>query len=154
MILRFNLCYTPFPMNCLFLSQNLLIIWRNYCILHHKGRVVFNVALSTVNFVFLRSTCINLIFMVPCIAVWLSKNTNKMQLCNIIYYSKVYWRLNVFRAAHRSSSGALNCICSLWFIYPCGDQLLSKLSGYSTCILVADPSGCTVYDVGLCLLAC
>jgi hypothetical protein len=31
--------------------------------------------------------------------------------------------------AHRSSSGALNCICSLWFIYPCGDRLLSKLSG-------------------------
>jgi len=23
----------------------------------------------------------------------------------------------MFRAAHRSSSGALNCICSLWFIY-------------------------------------
>jgi len=40
-----------------------------------------------------------------------------MQLCNRIYYSIVYWRLNMFRAAHRSSSGALNCICSLWFIY-------------------------------------
>ena len=36
---------------------------------------------------------------------------------NGIYYPKVYWRLNMFRAAHRSSSGALNCICSLWFIY-------------------------------------
>jgi hypothetical protein len=23
----------------------------------------------------------------------------------------------MFRAAYRSSSGALNCICSLWFIY-------------------------------------
>ena len=23
----------------------------------------------------------------------------------------------MFRAAHRSSSGAVNCICSLWFIY-------------------------------------
>ena len=44
---------------------------------------------------------------------WLSRNTNKMQLCNRIYYSKVYWRLNMFRAAHRSSSGALNCVCSL-----------------------------------------
>jgi len=33
----------------------------------------------------------------------LSRNTNKMQLCNRIYYSKVYWRLNMFRAAHRSS---------------------------------------------------
>ena len=59
----------------------------------------------------------------------LSRNTNKMQLCNRIYYSKVYWRLNMFRAAHRSSSGALNCICSLWFIYPCGDRPLSRLSG-------------------------
>ena len=60
---------------------------------------------------------------------WLSRNTNKMQLCNRIYYSKVYWRLNMFRAAHRSSSGALNCICSLWFIYTCGDRPLSRLSG-------------------------
>jgi len=24
--------------------------------------------------------------------------------------------LNMFRAAHHSSSGALNCVCSLWFI--------------------------------------
>jgi hypothetical protein len=44
-----------------------------------------------------------------------NRYTNKMQFCNRIYYSKVYWRLNVFRAAHRSSSGALNCVCSLWF---------------------------------------
>jgi len=55
--------------------------------------------------------------------------TNKMQPCNRIYYSKVYWRLNMFRAAYRSSSGALNCICSLWFIYTCGDRPLSRLSG-------------------------
>jgi hypothetical protein len=34
----------------------------------------------------------------------------------------------MFLAAHRSSSGALNCICSLWFIYPCGDGPLSRLS--------------------------
>ena len=39
--------------------------------------------------------------------------TNKMQPCNRIYYSEVYWRLKMFRAAHRSSSGALNCICRL-----------------------------------------
>ena len=39
-----------------------------------------------------------------------------------IYDSKVYWRFNMFRAAHRSSSGTLNCICSLWFIYTCGDR--------------------------------
>jgi hypothetical protein len=59
----------------------------------------------------------------------LSRNTNKMQLCNRIYYSKVYWRLSMFRAAHRSSSGALNCICRLWFIHPRGDRLLPRLSG-------------------------
>jgi hypothetical protein len=39
----------------------------------------------------------------------LSRNTNKTQLCNRIYYSKVYWRLNMFQEVHRSSSGALNC---------------------------------------------
>jgi len=42
--------------------------------------------------------------------------SNKMQPCNRIYYSKVYWRFNMFRAAYRSSSGALNCICCPWFI--------------------------------------
>jgi hypothetical protein len=51
-----------------------------------------------------------------------------MQLCNRIYYSKVYWRLNMFQAAHRSSSGALNRICSLWFIYTCCNRPLSRLS--------------------------
>ena len=55
--------------------------------------------------------------------------TNKMQPCNRIYYSKIYWRLDMFRAAHRSSLGAPNCICSLWFIYTCGDRPLSRLSG-------------------------
>jgi hypothetical protein len=57
--------------------------------------------------------------------------TNKMQPYNRIYYSKVFWFLDMFRAAHRPSSGALNCICSLWFIYTCGDQPLSRLSGIS-----------------------
>jgi hypothetical protein len=33
--------------------------------------------------------------------------TNKMQPGNRIYYSIVHWRLNMFRAAYRSSSGAL-----------------------------------------------
>ena len=42
--------------------------------------------------------------------------TNNMQPCIRIYYSKVYWSLIMFRAAHRSSSGAPNSICSLWFI--------------------------------------
>ena len=75
----------------------------------------------------------------PCVlSAWfttvlmLSRSTNKMQLCNRIYYSKVYWRRNMFRAAHRSSSGVLNCICSLWFIYPCGGRPLQRLSGKSS----------------------
>jgi hypothetical protein len=33
--------------------------------------------------------------------------TNKMQPCNRIYYSTVHWRLNMFQAAYRSSSGAV-----------------------------------------------
>ena len=33
--------------------------------------------------------------------------TKKTQPCNRIYYSTVHWRLNKFRAAYRSSSGAL-----------------------------------------------
>ena len=52
-----------------------------------------------------------------------------MQPCNRIYYSSVHWRLNMFRAAYRSSSGAQNCICNLWFTYTCGDRPLSRLSG-------------------------
>jgi len=52
-----------------------------------------------------------------------------MQPCNRIYYSRIYWRLNMFRATYRSSSGAQNCICSLRFIYPCGDHPLSRLDG-------------------------
>jgi hypothetical protein len=55
--------------------------------------------------------------------------TDKMQPCNRIYYSKIYCRLNMFQAAYRSSSGAPKCICSLWFIYPCGDRPLSRLGG-------------------------
>jgi hypothetical protein len=57
----------------------------------------------------------------------LSKNTNKMQLCNRIYYSKVFYSFSTFRAAYRSSSEALNRICSLWFICLYGDQLLPRL---------------------------
>jgi len=34
----------------------------------------------------------------------------------------------MFGAAHRSSLGALNCICSLWFTYTCGDRLLPRSS--------------------------
>jgi len=39
--------------------------------------------------------------------------TNKMKPCNWIYYSKVYWNINMFQAAYRSLSRSLNCICSL-----------------------------------------
>jgi hypothetical protein len=39
--------------------------------------------------------------------VYLVEITNKMQPCIIIYYSNVHWRLNMFRAVYRSSSGAL-----------------------------------------------
>ena len=73
----------------------------------------------------------NLIFMNPCIVVWISRNNQQDAPCNRIYYSKIYWRLNMFRAAYRSSSGAPNCIYSLWFIYPCGDRPLSSLGGNS-----------------------
>jgi len=55
--------------------------------------------------------------------------TNKMQPCTRIYYSKGCRRLNMFRAAYRSSSGAPNCICSIWFIYTCGGRPLFRLSG-------------------------
>jgi len=58
-----------------------------------------------------------LIFLDPCVAVWISRNTNKMRPCNRIYYYKVYWRLNMFRAAHRSSSGALNYLQPGLYIY-------------------------------------
>ena len=35
----------------------------------------------------------------------------------------------MFQAVYRSSSGAPNCICSLWFLNTCGDRPLSRLSG-------------------------
>jgi len=82
-------------------------------------------------YIFIQMNKYNFIFYKYChyFFKWLSRNTNKMQLCNRIYYFKDYWRLHMFRPAHRSSSGALNCICSLWFIYPCGDRPLSRLRG-------------------------
>jgi hypothetical protein len=60
--------------------------------------------------------------------MFLSRNSNKIELCNRIYYSTVYWSLNMFRVAHRSSSIALNCICSLRFICPYGDRPLPRIS--------------------------
>jgi hypothetical protein len=55
----------------------------------------------------LKYSVLFLIFMDPCIVVWLSRNTKKVQPCIRIYYSTVHWRINMFRAAYRSSSGAL-----------------------------------------------
>jgi len=61
-----------------------------------------------------------------------------MQPCNRIYYSNVYWSLYMFQAEYRSSSGALNCICSLWFTYTCGDRPLSRLSGKNSAFLISN----------------
>jgi len=36
----------------------------------------------------------------------------------------------MFRAAHRSSSGVSNFICSLWFICLYGDRPLPRSSGH------------------------
>jgi len=58
-----------------------------------------------------------------------------MQPYNRIYYSNVYWRLNMFRAVYPSSSGAVNCICSLWFTYTYGDRPLSSLSSINVGII-------------------
>jgi hypothetical protein len=47
---------------------------------------------------------------------------------------------STFRASHRSSSGALNCVCSLWFIYPYGDRPLqlnySLTFGTFVCVMI------------------
>ena len=69
--------------------------------------------------------------------------TNKTQPCNRIYNSKIYWRLNMFRAAYRSSSRAPNFICSLWFIYPCGDWPLPWQQPVTTWVYKPEAS-CTV----------
>jgi len=57
------------------------------------------------------------------------ETTNNMRPYNRIYYSKFYWRLNMFWAAYRSSSGTPNCICS-FSPYPCGDRPLSSLGSH------------------------
>jgi len=38
-----------------------------------------------------------------------------MQQCNTILLFHIYMKLNMFRATHRPSSGAKNCIGGLWF---------------------------------------
>jgi len=42
--------------------------------------------------------------------------TNKMQPCNRIYYSTVHRQFNMFRAAYRSSSGALTVFAASGYI--------------------------------------
>ena len=54
----------------------------------------------------------------------------------------------MFRAAHGSSLGSLNCICSFWFIYPCGDRPLSRLSGNGVVALSVVVVSLNVYVVG------
>jgi len=42
------------------------------------------------------------------------RKSNKMQqYIKILFH--IYMKLNMFRATHRPSSGALNCTSSLWF---------------------------------------
>jgi len=63
-----------------------------------------------------------------------------MQPFNWVYYSKIYWRLNVFQAAYRSSSGPsinfgiINSItrlhlisCFYWFILRCTDPWILNI---------------------------
>ena len=74
---------------------------------------------------------VNFIFMDPCIV---DDSVEIPTRCSFVIEFIIpkfffFWRLNMFQAAYRSSSGALNCICSLWFIYPCGDRPLPRLSG-------------------------
>jgi hypothetical protein len=43
------------------------------------------------------------------------EKSNKMQQCIKILLFHICMKLNMFRKTHRPSSGALNCIGSLWF---------------------------------------
>jgi hypothetical protein len=72
----------------------------------------------------------NLIFMDPCIVDYLVEIPTRCSFV-IEFIIPKFIELNAqhVRAAHRSSSGALNCICSFWFIYPYGDRTLPRLSG-------------------------
>jgi len=57
--------------------------------------------------------------------------TNKVQLFTRIHYSNVSLLLNMFRATHRSSSGAQTLIAVSGFTYVCGCRPLSWQSGNS-----------------------
>jgi hypothetical protein len=70
---------------------------------------------------------------------------NKMQPCIRIYYSTVRWRLNMFRAAHRSSSGAVTLFSAsdlhthvvtgrsqVWVGKPCRSKHVERWTGVPT----------------------
>ena len=67
--------------------------------------------------------------MYPCIVDYSVEIPTRFSFVIEFIIPKFIAGLNIFGAAHRSSSGALNCICNLWFIYPCGDRPWSSLSG-------------------------
>ena len=66
----------------------------------------------------------------PCIVKYSVKIPTRRNFVIEFIIPKFFYRLNMFPAAHHSSSGALNCICSLWFICPYGDRSLPRLSGH------------------------
>jgi len=45
------------------------------------------------------------------------RKSSKMQQCIKIWLFLIYMKFNMFRTTHRPSSGAQNCIGSLWFFY-------------------------------------
>ena len=84
------------------------------CVWYHDHHVIVNM---------------NLIFMDPCIVDYSVEIPTRCSFVIEFMIPEFICRLNMFRVAHRSSSGALNCICSVWFICPYGDRPLSRLSG-------------------------
>jgi hypothetical protein len=108
------------------------------CVIEHSVLVVcqYNVMLvdkcattntffSLLDYIVLDITKVSkqLMFVDPCIIVhFIKKNPTRCNNVSEFYYSTVHWRLNMFLAAYRSLSGALNSIWSLWFTYACGDR--------------------------------
>jgi len=70
-----------------------------------------------------------LIFMDPCIVDYSVEIPTRCSFVIEFIILKFIEGSTCFDAAHRSSSGALNCICSLWFMCPCGDRPLPRLNG-------------------------
>jgi hypothetical protein len=64
----------------------------------------------------------HLILTDPCIVDYSVEIPTRCNFVIEFIIPKFFWRHNMFRAAHRSSWGALNCICILWFICPYGDR--------------------------------